>query len=329
MFVVTGGGGFIGSNIVAALDEKQAGAVVVCDRLGDGDKWRNIAKRELADIVMPEHLMAFLDANRNAIKAVFHMGAISSTTEANADLIIASNFKLSLDIWSWCAAHDVRLIYASSAATYGDGSQGFDDDASPAALARLRPLNSYGWSKHLFDRRVARLVADGAATPPQWVGLKFFNVYGPNEYHKDEMQSVAAQIHPRAMAGKAAQLFKSHHPDYTDGGQMRDFVWIEDCVDIALWFLDNPQVSGLFNCGTGEARSFADLAAAVYHALGKEPLIEYRPTPEAIRTRYQYFTEAAMDRLFTAGFSRDRLTSLEDGVTQYVQGYLSGPDPYR
>ena len=157
MFVVTGGAGFIGSNIVAALEEKQAGAVVVCDRLGDGDKWRNIAKRELADIVAPEHLMAFLDANRTAIKAVFHMGAVSSTTEADADLIIAANFKLSLDIWSWCAAHDARLVYASSAATYGDGGQGFDDDASPAALARLRPLNPYGWSKHLFDRRVARL----------------------------------------------------------------------------------------------------------------------------------------------------------------------------
>ena len=329
MFVVTGGAGFIGSNIVAALDEMQAGAVVVCDRLGNGHKWRNIAKRELADIVAPEHLIAFLDANRDTINAVFHLGAVSSTTEADADLIIAANFKLSLYIWSWCAAHDVRLVYASSAATYGDGSQGFDDDARPAALARLRPLNPYGWSKHLFDRRVARLAADGAATPPQWVGLKFFNVYGPNEYHKDDMRSVVAQIHPRAAASKAAKLFKSHHPDYADGGQMRDFVWIEDCVDIALWFLDNPQVSGLFNCGTGEARSFADLAAAVYHALGKEPLIEYQPTPETIRARYQYFTEAAMDRLFAAGFPRDRLTSLEDGVTQYVQGYLSGPDPYR
>ena len=329
MFVVTGGAGFIGSNIVAALDERRSGSVVVCDRLGDGDKWRNVAKRELTDIVAPEHLMAFLDANRDAIEVVFHMGAVSSTTEADVDLMIAANFKPSLAIWSWCAAHEVRLVYASSAATYGDGSQGFDDDASSAALARLRPLNAYGWSKHLFDRRVARLTADGGSAPPQWVGLKFFNVYGPNEYHKGDMKSVAAQIHPRAAAGKAARLFKSHHRDYADGGQMRDFVWIEDCVGMVLWFLDNPGVSGLFNCGTGEARSFEDLAKAVYHALGKEPLIEYRPTPEAIRARYQYFTEAAMDRLFAAGFPRDSLTSLEDGITQYVQGYLSGPDPYR
>ncbi|MDP6788059.1 MAG: ADP-glyceromanno-heptose 6-epimerase [Rhodospirillales bacterium] len=329
MFVVTGGAGFIGSNIVAALDDKRAGAVVVCDRLGDGDKWRNIAKRELADFVAPDDLMGFLDANSDAVEAVFHMGAVSSTTEADADLIVAANFKLSLALWSWCAAHGVRLVYASSAATYGDGGQGFDDDPSPAALSRLRPLNPYGWSKHLFDRRVARLAADGAAAPPQWVGLKFFNVYGPNEYHKDAMKSVVAQIHPLAAAGKAAKLFKSHHPDYADGGQMRDFVWVEDCVDIMLWFLDNPDVSGLFNCGSGEARSFADLAQAVYHALGKEPLIEYRPTPEALRPRYQYFTEAAMDRLFAAGYPGDRLTALEDGVTQYVQGYLSGPDPYR
>ncbi|MDP7651958.1 MAG: ADP-glyceromanno-heptose 6-epimerase [Rhodospirillales bacterium] len=329
MFVVTGGAGFIGSNIVAALDEKRSGAVVVCDRLGNGDKWRNIAKRELTDIVAPENLMAFLDANRDAIEMVFHMGAVSSTTETDADLIVDANFKLSLAIWSWCAAHGVRLVYASSAATYGDGGQGFDDDASPAALSLLRPLNPYGWSKHLFDRRIARLAADGAAAPPQWVGLKFFNVYGPNEYHKDDMKSVVAQIYPGAADGKAARLFKSHHPDYTDGGQMRDFVWIEDCVDIALWFMDNPQVLGLFNCGTGEARTFVDLASAVYHALGKEPLIEYRPTPEALRERYQYFTEAAMDRLFAAGYPRDRITSLEHGVTQYVQGYLSGPDPYR
>lgn len=329
MYVVTGGAGFIGSNIVAALDEKRPGAVVVCDRLGNGDKWRNIAKRELADIVAPENLMDFLDANRDAIEMVFHMGAVSSTTETDADLIVDANFKLSLAIWSWCAAHGVRLVYASSAATYGDGGQGFDDDTSLDALSQLRPLNPYGWSKHLFDRRVARLAADGAAAPPQWVGLKFFNVYGPNEYHKDDMKSVVAQIYPEAAEGRAAHLFKSHHPDYTDGGQMRDFVWIEDCVDIALWFLDNPQVSGLFNCGTGEARSFVDLASAVYHALGKEPIIVYRPTPEAIRERYQYFTEAAMDRLFAAGYPRDRITSLEDGITQYVQGYLSGPDPYR
>jgi ADP-L-glycero-D-manno-heptose 6-epimerase len=329
MFVVTGGAGFIGSNIVAALDEKRPGAVVVCDRLGNGDKWRNIAKRELADIVAPENLMDFLDANRDAIEMVFHMGAVSTTTETDADLIVDANFKLSLAIWSWCAAHGVRLVYASSAATYGDGGQGFDDDASPAALSQLRPLNPYGWSKHLFDRRVARLAADGAGAPPQWVGLKFFNVYGPNEYHKDDMKSVVAQIYPGAADGKAARLFKSHHPDYADGGQMRDFVWVEDCVDLALWFLDNPQVSGLFNCGTGEARSFVDLATAVYHALGKEPLIVYRPTPETIRERYQYFTEAAMDRLFAVGYPRDRITSLEDGITQYVQGYLSGPDPYR
>ena len=273
--------------------------------------------------------MDFLDANKGTIKAVFHMGAVSSTTEDDIDLIAGSNFKLSLAIWTWCVRQGVRLFYASSAATYGDGSAGFDDDGSPEALARLRPLNAYGWSKHLFDRRVARLVADGGAAPPQWVGLKFFNVFGPNEYHKADMKSVAAQIHPFAATDKASRLFKSHHPDYADGGQMRDFVWVDDCVDMMMWFLENPAVSGLYNCGSGEARTFHDLAAAVYHALGKEPRIDYRPTPEAIRDRYQYFTEANMDRLLAAGYPQEAFTSLEDGVTQYVQGYLSAPDRYR
>ncbi|MSO54384.1 MAG: ADP-glyceromanno-heptose 6-epimerase [Rhodospirillales bacterium] len=329
MFVVTGGAGFIGSNIVAALEDRGLGDVAVCDSFGGGEKWRNLAKRELAAVVPPEHLFAFLESTSAPIDVVFHMGAISATTETNADLVIDNNFRLSLQLWEWCARRQVRLIYASSAATYGDGSQGFiDDDRSPA-LARLRPLNVYGWSKHLFDRRVARLIATGAPTPPQWVGLKFFNVYGPNEYHKDAQQSVVAQIHPTAAAGHPARLFKSHHPEYADGGQLRDFVWIEDCVDVILWLLDHPSVSGLYNLGTGRARCFADLAGAVYHALGKTPLIEYVPTPEAIRDRYQYFTEADMSRLHAAGYPKDRFTSLEDGVTQYVQGFLSAPDRYR
>ena len=196
MFVVTGGAGFIGSNIVAALDERGLGKVAVCDFLRTGDKWRNIAKRELADIVEPGDLFEYLEDNRSDVEAVIHMGAISATTETDADLMVATNFKLSLDLWKWCAGHQVRFIYASSAATYGDGGQGFDDDESCEGLARLRPLNVYGWSKHVFDRRVARMVADGDPRPPQWAGLKFFNVYGPNEFHKGGQISVAAQIHP-------------------------------------------------------------------------------------------------------------------------------------
>lgn len=328
MYVVTGGAGFIGSNIVAALEERGDAEVVVCDRLRNKEKWRNIAKRELADVVPPEQIFEFLEANRKAIKAIFHMGAISSTTETNADLIVTNNFSLTLALWKWCTNHEVRFIYASSAATYGDGAAGFDDDITPDHLATLHPLNAYGWSKHLFDRRVARKLAEGKPTPPQWVGLKFFNVYGPNEYHKGGQQSVVSQIYPHAAVDAHSHLFRSHNPKYKDGGQLRDFVWVGDCVDVMMWMLDHPQVSGLFNLGTGKARSFYDLASAVYRALGKDPLIKFIDTPVEIRDKYQYFTEARMDRLRAAGYDR-AFTSLEDGVSTYVQRYLAAADRYR
>lgn len=328
MIVVTGGAGFIGSNIVAALEQQGRGPVAVCDRLRDGDKWRNIAKRELADIIHPDNLFAYLDGHVREIEAIVHMGAISSTTETDADLIVETNFRLSMALWRWCAENRVRLIYASSAATYGDGANGFVDDTAPEALAKLRPLNAYGWSKHLFDRRVIRMAGDGAATPPQWAGLKFFNVYGPNEEHKGSMKSVVAHIFPVAKAGRTARLFKSHHPDYADGGQLRDFIWVGDCVDVVLWLLDHPETSGIFNCGTGQARSFADLATAVYRALGRNAEIEYVPTPENIRDKYQYFTQADTGRLRAAGFDKP-FTSLEDGVGTYVRQFLDSADPYR
>jgi len=328
MILVTGGAGFIGSNIVAALEERGAGKLVVCDRLRSNDKWRNIGKRELADIVHPEQLFDFLDANRKNLEVIFHMGAISATTETDADKIVANNFSLSLALWKWCAFNNVRFIYASSAATYGDGTQGFDDECSIEHLARLHPLNAYGWSKHLFDRRVARKLAVGSRRPPQWAGLKFFNVYGPNEYHKGTQQSVVAQIHPHAVAGAAYQLFRSHNPAYTDGGQLRDFIWIGDVVDVVMWLYDSPQVSGLFNVGTGQARSFLDLACAVYRANGREPLIKFRDTPIEIRDKYQYFTQAKVDRLREAGYDRP-FTPLERGVETYVRDYLAAPDRYR
>lgn len=328
MFLVTGGAGFIGSNIVAALEERGPGKVAVCDRPGSGDKRRNIAKRDLADIIDPDRLFEFLGDNGADIEAVIHMGAVSDTTAPDSDRLRDTNVRLPMALWTWCAGHGVRFLYASSAATYGDGGQGFDDDNAPDALARLRPLNPYARSKHLFDREVARRIADGAPRPPHWAGLKFFNVYGPNEYHKGTQQSVVAQIYPRAEAGLPARLFKSHHPDYADGGQLRDFIWVGDCVDVVLWLLENDTREGLFNCGTGRARSFADLAAAVYRALGAEPRIEYIPTPEAIRDRYQYFTEADMSRLRAAGYDRT-FTTLEDGIDAYVKGFLNTNDRYR
>ena len=324
MIVVTGGAGFIGSNLIASLAERGAHEIVVCDQLGSGDKWRNLAAHEIAEVVAPERLPAFLDAHAGAVDAVFHMGAVSSTSESDADLMIAANFTFSLELWRWCGAHQVRLIYASSAATYGDGAQGFDDDGSLAALARLRPLNLYGWSKHLFDRRVARLAADGARLPPQWVGLKFFNVYGANETHKGTMQSLVSKAHAAVARGEPVTLFRSHHPDYADGGQLRDFIAVRDCVAVMLWLLDNPGVSGLFNLGTGRARSFADLAAAVFSALGKPPNVVYVDTPSELRDKYQYFTQAEMKRLRAAGYDAAFL-SLEEGVADYVRSQANPP----
>jgi len=328
MIVVTGGAGFIGSNLVAALQARGQREIVVCDRLGSGDQWRNLAKRELADLIAPQRLLGYLDRNSRQIEAVFHLGAVSATTATDADDTIATNFGLSLALWEWSAAAGKRFFYASSAATYGDGAAGFDDDGSAEGLARLRPLNLYGWSKHLFDRRVARIVQDGGARPPQWAGLKFFNVYGPNEYHKGPQQSVIAHVYPKIAAKGDASLFRSHRDGYADGEQRRDFVWVGDCADVMLWLLENPQVNGIFNVGTGKARSFNDLARAIFQAVGRAPSITYRDMPAEIRDKYQYHTEARMERLRAAGYDK-AFTALEDGVGHYVREYLATPDPYR
>jgi len=328
MIILTGGAGFIGSNLLAALEERGQHEIVVCDRLGEGEKWRNLAKRELAGFVEPDRLSPFLERRAGEVDTIFHMGAISATTERDADLIVDTNFTFSIMLWDWCVRHDARFIYASSAATYGDGDAGFDDDGSPEALARLRPMNAYGWSKLLFDRRVARVVHEGGRRPRQWAGLRFFNVYGPNEYHKGGMRSVALQVHERVSTGEPAVLFRSHNPKYPDGGQLRDFIWVGDCVDAMMWLYDSPQVNGLYNLGTGKARSFADLAAAVFAAHGKRPDIRYVDTPVEIRDRYQYFTEAKMKRLTGAGYAKP-FTRLEDGVALYVKSFLATPDPYR
>jgi ADP-L-glycero-D-manno-heptose 6-epimerase len=327
MILVTGGAGFIGSNIAAMLAEGGRD-VTICDRFGTDQKWRNVAKIDIGDVIPPELLSHWVAQQKGNIDAIVHMGAISSTTETDVDLIIRENYRLSRALWEFAAREGVPLIYASSAATYGDGSAGFDDDGSPDGLAKLRPLNPYGWSKHLFDRFVAREVESGAQLPPQWVGLKFFNVYGPNENHKGSMKSVVAQIYPRAAAGEAVTLFRSHNPKFSDGGQMRDFIYVRDCADVVAWLIDNTETSGLFNLGTGKARTFLDLARAVFAAMNRKPEIAYADTPIEIRDKYQYFTEAKMERLRTAGYER-AFTSLEDGVSDYVQRYLSAADPYR
>ena len=326
MIVVTGGAGFIGSHLVGALEERGETETLVCDRLGRDDRWRNLAGREVSAIVPPERLFDFLRGNERAVSTIFHMGAISDTTEADAGLLIENNYLISLALWEWCAANNVRFVYASSAATYGGGEAGFDDDAAPEALARLTPLNAYAWSKHMFDRRVARLTANGVSTPPQSVGLKFFNVFGVNEAHKGAQRSMMHQAFQQVQAGGPVRLFRSDRPEVDDGGQLRDFVFVGDCVDVMLWLLDHRDVSGLFNVGTGAARTFRDLATAVCSATGHDRDIEYFDAPEPVRSRYQYFTEARMDRLRAAGYAAP-FTALEDGVAQTVQALLED-NPY-
>ncbi|MFB0921859.1 MAG: ADP-glyceromanno-heptose 6-epimerase [Alphaproteobacteria bacterium] len=322
MYLVTGGAGFIGSNLVARLNQADH-KVVVCDAVDETNR-ANLEKRGPLEIVAPENLLDWLGSNTPA--AIFHMGAISSTVERNVDLVMRTNYLLSLRLWNWATTNQVPFIYASSAATYGAGTAGFDDDNSLAALHRLRPLNPYGWSKLMFDRDAAQMASNGNA-PPQWAGLRFFNVYGPNEYHKGGQRSVVPQFWQQIRETGQASLFKSHDPDYTDGGQLRDFVHVSDTVAVMLWLLENPSVSGIYNLGTGQARSFDDLAKAIFDTMGAAAKIEYVAMPGNIRNQYQYFTEARMDRLRAAGYDQP-FTSLEDGVRSYVGEYLESNDLY-
>ena len=326
MLLVTGGAGFIGSNVVAALNEAGRGDVAVCDLLGSDGKWRNLAKRQLADIIPPAELAEWLKGRR--LDAVVHLGAISETTATDGDLVIETNFRFSLRLLDWCTQNATPFIYASSAATYGGGAQGFADEPTLAALKMLRPMNLYGWSKHLFDLAVAERAARGQKLPPQWAGLKFFNVFGPNEYHKGAMMSVLARRFDDIKAGRVVQLFKSHREGIADGDQRRDFIYVDDVVRVVMWLLATPEVSGLFNVGTGKARSFRDLMLSAYGALGLKPNIHYIDMPEPIRDSYQYFTQARVDRLRSAGYNGG-FTALEDAVAAYVRDYLDSADRFR
>ncbi|MFL6798309.1 MAG: ADP-glyceromanno-heptose 6-epimerase [Xanthobacteraceae bacterium] len=326
MLLVTGGAGFIGSNVVAGLNEAGRTDIVVNDVLGNGAKWRNLGKRQLADWVPPDELFGWLQ-NRK-LGAVIHLGAISDTTATDGDEVLATNFRLSLKLLDWCTANRTPFIYASSAATYGSGDEGFDDDWSLSALRRLRPMNLYGFSKHLFDLAVAERSLSGSAMPPQWVGLKFFNVFGPNEYHKGEMMSLVAKRFDAAKEGKPVRLFKSHREGFANGEQKRDFIYVDDTVAVIRWLLETPSVSGLFNVGTGTARSFHDLIVAIFHALDRPPNIEFIDMPAEIRPQYQYFTQAKVESLRRAGYNAG-FTSLEQGVAHYVGSFLSQADRYR
>ena len=326
MLLVTGGAGFIGSNVVAALNDAGRTDVAVCDVLGHDGKWRNLAKRQLADIVPPSELADWLKGRQ--LEAVIHLGAISETTATDGDLVIETNFRLSMRLLDWCTANQTPFIYASSAATHADGAQGFRDDESIPALKALRPMNLYGWSKHLFDMAVAERAARSEKLPPQWAGLKFFNVFGPNEYHKGTMMSVLARRFDDIRSGRPVQLFKSHREGIADGDQRRDFIYVDDVVRVMMWLMATPSVSGIFNVGTGKARSFRDMMLSAYAALGTAPNIQYVDMPEQIRGSYQYFTQSNVDRLQRAGYNGG-FTALEEAVGIYVKGFLDRADRFR
>lgn len=327
MIIVTGATGFIGSNIVADLNARGRTDLLLVDDLGTQGKWKNIAKRRFLDLVDYRDLDALLARLPAKADAVFHMGANSSTTSTDGDEILRVNLHASMFWWNWCTRTGTPLIYASSAATYGDGSQGFNDDQSQEALDRLEPLNLYGWSKHQFDKWAVERAAEGNC-PPQWAGMKFFNVYGPNEYHKGDMRSLVAKNTELIARGETIRLFKSHKEGYADGAQLRDFVYVKDCTAVMLWLMDNPKVSGLFNLGTGRARSFVDLMNAIGAALDKPVKIEFVDMPESIRPNYQYFTEARMGKLREAGMY-EACFSLESGVSDYVMQFLAAESDYR
>ncbi|MEL0245962.1 MAG: ADP-glyceromanno-heptose 6-epimerase [Alphaproteobacteria bacterium] len=311
MIIITGGAGFIGSNLVNKLVSKSNYEIVSVDH--NNEKNKNYFLNDNFKKILPEDLEIFIKNNKKKIIAIVHLGAITSTTEKNLDLIIKNNLELSIFLWSWCKKNNKRLIYASSAATYGDGSNLFDDREDDKYLSKLNPLNLYGWSKQIFDR----LINKKKEQPPQIVGLKFFNVYGPNENHKGSMKSIVLKIHQTISKGMDVKLFKSHNENYKDGEQLRDFIYVKDVVSIIEWFIDNPKLNGLFNVGTGVPRSFNDIAKVVFSNSNKREKITYIDTPIEIRNQYQYFTKANIKKLRGSGYLKD-FFSLEDGIKDYI-----------
>jgi ADP-L-glycero-D-manno-heptose 6-epimerase len=322
MFIVTGGAGFIGSAFVWKLNQMGIDDVLIVDDLGHGEKWKNLRGLKYADYVhKSQFLKVFLEGGTNpCVEALVHMGACSSTTETDAEYLMDNNYRYTQGLVAECAEKGIRFINASSAATYGDGSLGFSDDETD--LGRLRPLNMYGYTKQLLD-----VWAQRNGLLDKMASLKFFNVFGPNEYHKDSMRSVVCKAYEQITETGRLTLFRSHRPDYADGEQKRDFVSVKDCVDVMWWLVKNPEVCGIFNLGTGTARSFNDLGRAVFAAMGREPAIDYVDTPEAIRAKYQYYTRAEMDKLRAAGYEAP-FTPLEEAVADYVGNHLAADDPY-
>ena len=315
MIAVTGGAGFIGSAIVWRLNALGEDKIIIVDELGLEEKWKNLVGLNYYDFINKNEFIKNVEAGKDFnFRAVIHMGANSSTTERDADHLLKNNYEYTKQLAEYCLRKNIRFVYASSAATYGDGSLGFDD--SENLCSRLRPLNMYGYSKNLFDIRAVKLgYIDKIA------GIKYFNVYGPNEYHKGDMRSVVHKAFEQIRDTCKVKLFKSRNPKYKDGEQMRDFVYVKDAVDMTLFFLEKKDTNGLFNVGSGKARTWNDLVTALFNSIGKPVNIEYIDLPEHLTAKYQYFTEANLDKIKKAGYPNE-INTLEQGVTDYVKNYL-------
>ncbi len=322
MIIVTGGAGLIGSAFVSRLNAEGIAQIIIVDNLGESNKWKNLVNLSYMDYI---HKLDFIEqiqagAYDGAIEAIIHMGACSSTTESDADYLMENNYRYTRVLAEWAIENNVRFIYASSAATYGEGEQGYSDSEDNIQL--LKPRNMYGYSKHVFDLWAVR---SGAID--NMAGLKFFNVFGPNEYHKGDMRSMVHKAFEQIRDTGKIRLFKSDRKEYADGGQQRDFIYVKDAVEYTWWLMNHPDVNGIFNVGTGIARSWNDLANAVFSAMKKRPDIEYFDMPERFKGKYQYFTQAEMNKFSAAGCDI-RCHTLEEAVTDYVQNYLLPRDGY-
>lgn len=330
MYIITGGAGFIGSVTAAALEASHTkpSEIVLVDSFGKSSKWNNVVKRHMREIVAPNKTFDFLDAHKAEIKAVIHLGGIADTTQKNMDILHESNVCFTKSLFDWCAAQGVRFIFASSAAVYGDGSQGFDDVDNIAHINKLRPLHPQAWSKQLAEKYILQ----APQKPPSWVILRFFNVYGPNEYHKGRMGSVIQHAFQQAREGGVIRLFKSHLRDFKNGEQQRDFIYVKDIARLILWLLKHPNISGIYNVGSGKARTFNDMAEILIKNMKQKVSVEYMDIPPEIRPNYQYYTQANMQKMLQtitqSNTNPFAFTSLEDGIADYVNNYLTAEDPY-
>lgn len=332
--IVTGATGFIGSNLLHALETKGYTNIIGIDNFGTGEKWKNVAKRSCVFFVLPDQMKDYLNNHAKDISAIIHLGGISTTTETNVDEIVRTNVQLSIYLYEYCKKNNAQFIYASSAATYGRSFidvDGFNDNQDIDSLRNLKPMNAYGWSKNCIDKYIV-LDRTGKENNNQVVGLKFFNVYGPNEYHKGEQMSVIAKFYEQYQQYGRAKLFKfddcTRKVMQERRSPRRDFVYVDDCTSIMIWFLEHKEINGIYNVGTGVARTFQDVAYNVAKGLGKEPEIEYIEMPESLFGQYQDYTCANIDKLRNVGYLKE-MTSLEDGIYDYINKYLNSTDKFK